>query len=130
MDATLAKVSLFSSIACFISDSRMSFLALTISTTALSCWLVSTRPRPPLWGFLSILSIKQYTVNKSYCTNTVTCLMKLHALQFTVNVIVYILYTYRFSWRKVRMIELTVDLFRFGSTNLAASAIVRPQFTT
>ncbi|CAB1319307.1 unnamed protein product [Coregonus sp. 'balchen'] len=30
--------------ACFISDSRMSFLALTTSTTAHSCWSVSTQP--------------------------------------------------------------------------------------
>jgi len=44
-------------------------------------------------GFLSILSIKDYTVNKSYSTNAVPCLMNLHALEFTVNVIKYTSFT-------------------------------------
>ena len=37
---------------------------------------------------------------------------------------------YRFSLRKVLMIEATVDLLRFGWIIVAVSVIVMPRFTT
>lgn len=57
IDASMAKMSLLSSVTCFISDSRMPFFVLKISTTDNNCCSVNMREWPPGY-LLSTLRVK------------------------------------------------------------------------